>query len=488
MKNWIGVIPLLLVLGVAAAQDEPRADPVVAAMAQASLTSQGMLAQAKRPRREFAREWQRARDVAMDRVKGDLRSPEELAEARTRVAFRYAQGRVMYPFFHWRETDAPEIERDPELTRIVAALPRIDANTWKLGEVREFVDARMHALARERLARDADLGRGDARWLRAKLRVLDAVLEDRAIWKEAATGVIAKHIDDDGARGVDEAIGVWLARRPSEADLARIRMALDADRSKLAGVTSVPYREVSGVTLYLHVREPKQPRAQPRPAMLWLHGGSATEGTWWHSPVTAQALHELGVLLISVELTTGNRFDRDADQTSDSSAAFQYVLDHAAELGVDPRRIGVAGFSSGASLALLLVTRGAAPASEGSGLAPRFPRPAAAIVSGACADPLSKSEDGYFRKVMSKLGNPGDYSPYAQLRSGLPPVLSVHAVQDEYCSHADMTRFTDRSRALGNEVELVSVDGASHFFGFYHADGKRLQRASIEAALSRWGW
>jgi acetyl esterase/lipase len=487
MKNWIAVIPLLLALGIADAKDNPGMDPVAAAMTSASLTPQVMVAQAKLPRGEFAREWQRARDQTMHRLAGELR-PAELADARTRVWFRHAQGRVMYPFFHWRETEAAEIERDPALTRIVAELPRIDASLWKLGEVREFVDARVHALARERLASDADLGRDDARWLRAKLRVLDDVIEDRTIWMEVATGIVARHIDDDGARGIDEAIGLWLARRPDDADVARIRAALDADRSQLAGVRSIPYREVSGVTLFLHIREPERPRAQPKPAMLWLHGGSATEGTWWHSPVTAQALHELGVVLVSVELTTGNRFDRDSDQTSDSSAAYQYVLDHAEELGVDPRRVGVAGFSSGASLALLLVTRGAAPADEGSGLAPRFPRPAAAIVSGACADPLSKSEDGYFRKVMSRFGNPADFSPYAQLRAGLPPVLSVHAVHDEFCSHEDMKRFADRSRALGNEVVLVSVEGASHFFGFNHPEGRRLQRTAIEAALARWGW
>ncbi len=488
MKKWIFVVPVLLALGNAVARDNPGADPVAAAMASASLTPQGMLAQARRPHEEFAREWQRARDQALRRLERELRSPVELAEARTRVWFRHAQGRVMYPFFHWRETDAAEIERDPELIRIVTALPRIDAGKWKLGEVREYVDARVHALARERLSADADLGRGDARWLRAELRVLDDVIEDRAVWLEAATAIIAKHIDDDGARGVDEAIGSWLARRPNDADVTHIRSALDADRAHLADVHSIPYREVSGVTLYLHVREPKQPRARPRPAMLWLHGGSATEGTWWHSPVTGQALHELGVVVISVELTTGNRFDRDADQIGDSVAAYQYVRDHAAELGVDPRRIGVAGFSSGASLALLLVTRGAAPARDGSALATGIPRPAAAIVSGACADPLSKSEDGYFRKVMSRLGDPSDFSPYAQLRGGLPPVLAVHAVGDEFCSHADMTRFADRSRSLGNEVELVSVERASHFFGFYHPEGQRLQRAAIEAALSRWGW
>jgi hypothetical protein len=49
-------------------------------------------------------------------------------------------------------------------------------------------------------------------------------------------------------------------------------------------------------------------------------------------------------------------------------------------------------------------------------------------------------------------------------------------------------RIADRSRGLGNEVELVSVEGASHFFGFYHPEGQRLQRAAIEGALSRWGW
>ncbi len=489
MKNLIALIPLLFVLG-AAAQDRPaeRPDPVAAAMASASLDPPGMLALAKLPRVEFARQWRRARDLAIGQLANAEAGAEGKAEARTRVSFRYAQGRVMYPFFHWRETDAVAIEPDPELPGIVASLPRIDARAWKLREAREFVDARVHALARERLASDADLGRGDARWLRAKLRVLDEVVEDRATWMQAATGIIAKHIDDDGARGVDEAIGTWLARRPPDADLARIRAALDADRSHLAGVRSFPYREVGGVTLFLNVREPQRPRAQPRPVMLWLHGGSATEGTWWHSPVTAQVLHELGVVVVSVELTTGNRFDRDSDQTGDAVAAYRYVRDHAVQLGVDPNRIGVAGFSSGASVALLLVTRGAATPDERGGPAPEFHGPAAAIVSGACADPLSKSEDGYFRKATAGRGDPAEYSPYAQLRAGLPPVLSVHAVGDEYCSYEDMTRFADRSRGLGNEIELVSVEGASHFFGFYHPEGQRLQRAAIEAALSRWGW
>jgi fermentation-respiration switch protein FrsA (DUF1100 family) len=121
-------------------------------------------------------------------------------------------------------------------------------------------------------------------------------------------------------------------------------------------------------------------------------------------------------------------------------------------------------------------------------MSPRFARPAAAIVSGACADPLSQEEDGYFRKSMSRYGDPADFSPYAQLRTALPPVLAIHATADEFCSFSDMSKFVDRSRSLGNEVTLISVEGASHFFGFYHEVGQRQQRTGIVDALRRWGW
>jgi acetyl esterase/lipase len=283
-------------------------------------------------------------------------------------------------------------------------------------------------------------------------------------------------------------MGWWLARSPSAESVRKIQTAIDADRAHLRRARSVQYREVSGVPLFLHILEPEGPSGPPRPAMLWLHGGSANEGTWWHSPITTEALLSAGVVVVAVDLTTGNRFDRDADQVTDASEAFEYVMAHAAELGIDPRRIGAAGFSSGASLALLLGTRGAAPSAMRSGLSPRFPRPAAVIVSGACADPLSDREDGYFRKSAGKLGDPADFSPFAQLRSALPPVLSVHAVQDEFCSFADMQKFAQRSRELGNEVTLVRVEGASHFFGFYHEGGRQQQRAAITEALRRWGW
>jgi acetyl esterase/lipase len=394
----------------------------------------------------------------------------------------------MYPFFHWRESEDASIVPDPELSSVVAALPVIDSSLMELAEVREYIDARVHDLARSHLSTDEDLARGDARWLRAKLRSLEQVLPPGDLRTRKAAEIIAKHVDDDGANGIDAAISSW-RQQPLPADeLRKIEQAMAADRAHASGVRSVIYREVGGVPLHLYVLEPTKPRSEPVPTMLWLHGGSAMEGTWWHSPVTTAALLEAGVIVIAVELTTGNRFDRDSDQITDASAAFDYVVSHARELGVDERRIGAAGFSSGASLALLLATRGVAPARVDTESSRRFRRPSAVIVSGACADPLSQHEDGYFRKTMSRIGNPADFSPYAQIGAGQPPVLSVHATADEYCAFSDMSRFAERYRALGNEITLVSVEGASHFFGFYHEQGQRLQRDAIVDALRRWRW
>lgn len=449
-----------------------------------ALTMQKMLSLAPLPRAQFVREWDALRDAEIARLSGSGAAPD----ARVRLAFQHAQGRVMYPFFHWRETDAAEIEPDPGLAAVLARLPAIDARLWEWPEVRAFADARLHELARQRLATDARLARGDARWLRAELLSLDTLFPARALWMRKATELLKKHIDDDGAYGLDEPMGWWLARSPPPADVREIEAAIAADRAHLRGVRSVKYRDVSGTPLFLHLLEPAAKRSSPRPVMMWLHGGSANEGTWWHSPVTLQALLEEGVVVVGVELTTGNRFDRDSDQVTDASEAFDFLKAHASDFDIDARRIGVAGFSSGGSLALLLATRGAAPSGEGSGLSPRFPRPAAAIVSGACADPLSENADGYFRKTAGKLGDPAALSPFAQLRSSLPPLLAVHATRDEYCPFADMEKFADRSRSLGNEVTLVSVDGASHFFGFYHEEGQRQQRAAIAEALKRWGW
>ena len=206
--------------------------------ASSALTMPRMLTLAPLPRAEFIREWDGLRDAELARIGPD----GSVADARLRLAFQHAQGRVMYPFFHWRETDAASIEPDPALAQVISKLPAIDERIWEFREVREYLDARLHELARQHLASDPDLARGDARWLRAELRSLDALLGSRGLWMRKASELLAKHIDDDGAHGVDEPMGWWLARSPPAESVRKINDAIAADRAHLRCVCSVRYR------------------------------------------------------------------------------------------------------------------------------------------------------------------------------------------------------------------------------------------------------
>jgi fermentation-respiration switch protein FrsA (DUF1100 family) len=72
--------------------------------------------------------------------------------------------------------------------------------------------------------------------------------------------------------------------------------------------------------------------------------------------------------------------------------------------------------------------------------------------------------------------------------AGQPPALLVHATRDEYCAFEDAQAFVERSRAAGNDITLSAVDGATHFFGFYHRPGQEQMRNAIANALAKWGW
>jgi acetyl esterase/lipase len=450
--------------------------------AKAALSIPALIGLAPQERSRFVTAWQSLYDQDLGRLRQAERqgAHREFIERETvRLRFRRVQGRVMFPFFHWRETAEESIVPDPEVPGLLKSVPIEDPRWWSLGEHQELLDALLHARARERLDSAAELRTGDNRWLRAKLDVLSSEVADPRLRLREATRLVAKHVEDNGSKTIEPILERWMAMAPDAESVKRIRESIAADRAHGDGHRSAVYRQVGGIPLELHVMEPTaQDRAEPRPAMLWLHGGSGTEGTWWWSPGITKALLENGIVVAAVEMTTGNRFDADADQFSDAGAAYTWLKEHAADYRIDAQRIGVAGFSSGASTALLLATRGRA-GSDGS-------RPAAVVTMGACANP---DEDAWFRKTMARSNrSPGEFSPMEQVGARQPPLLAIHATADEYCGYADMKQFMERYLAAGNEAELVSVRDARHFFGFHHKVGQQQAREAIAASLKRWGW
>lgn len=506
---------VLLVLSSATASaqsgDQARARP--ADVAPPALNTGTLLRLVSLPRAEFTAAWDSLRRVdeaasaSASETASEMDSGVPSAGA-LRTRYLWAMGRVLYPYFHWRETDAAAVEPDPALDSIVRALPLELAAAESLSEYRQFLGAYIHERARTRIATDPSLTRGDNRWLRAELSVVEEELRSPALRLAEADRLLAAHIEENGGKGLDDIFERYRALAPTPERLAELLELRASDLARRNGHEVAVYTERDGVPLEVHVLPPTASdstagagagagavagavtgavtpgRDSLHPAMLWIHGGSLNTGTWWHCPVFCTELRARGVTVIAVELRTGSRFESGPlEQLDDATTALAWTHANAPRLGIDAERIGVAGFSSGATIALLLASRTA--------ITPGATQPAAVMALGACADPIAPHEDGFFRKRIRAVGlRPADYSPLALARGaklgGIAPLLVVHGGDDEYCSLGDAEQFVGALPA--DRAAFVVVPDAPHFFPFYMRSGQQQLRDAIGAALGQWGW
>jgi acetyl esterase/lipase len=341
------------------------------------------------------------------------------------------------------------------------------------------------------LARRPALRRGDAQWLRAEFAAALELFRSESAQRSVTTAMLLTHLVDDNERGVDSVYAQWVALRPDSASRRRVDSLIAAHHAARAGHAVDTYRRIDDVPLELHILRPTAgDTSGVRPAMLWFHGGSGTSGNWSHSPGIVRELRRLGLVVVSVEYRTASRFDAGPiEQADDARAAFEYVQRNADRLRIDPDRIGVAGFSSGAGLALWLGTRGHSAHALNTEVVETERRyPAAVITSGVCVDPAGPKEDGYFRKRVSERASVRLFSPIDLIAAGQPRTLVIHAANDEYCDFTDAERFSVMSGAVGNDVRFVPVPNATHFFGFYDRSGQAIMHSAIEDALAHWGW
>jgi acetyl esterase/lipase len=455
--------------------------------APSAVSTKQFMAQAPQPWETFAPAWAKARRADDERLAAlaDSVTPAFVAREHARIAYQWALGQVLFPFIHWRETDVPKLTPDGSPATRLGDVP-VEAPEWSaLSEYQAFIAAYLHEQARIKMASDPALRTGDNRWLRAELAAA-LELKTPSLRLEQASRVVETHVTDDGARDIEPTWKDYLALDPPADVRERIEKAIADDRAHRDGHRIEVYQTVDGVPLEIHVLTPTGDAhpAGATPAMLWFHGGSGTEGTWWHCPIFCKALRENGVIVLAVELRTGNRFDTGPlEYLDDASAAWRWTVAHATELGIDRNRIGVAGFSSGATLALITATRGI---DSKDGKPAQFP--AAVIAMGGCANPIGPEEDGWFRRRVAERGAPSDFSPIDRVKAGEPPLLAVHASEDEYCSSAQMRTFVDRYQAAGNDATLVWVPDVGHFFPFYFPPGVEQVRGTLTATLKKWGW
>lgn len=251
----------------------------------------------------------------------------------------------------------------------------------------------------------------------------------------------------------------------------------------LPGAETRVFRELAPEPLRLHVMKPKDWKAgDRRPALVWFFGGGWTRGTPANAIGFAKWAADLGLVGVAPDYRVKDRFGTSPlESVADARAAVRWVQDHAAELGVDPRRVVVGGNSAGGHVALWTAIAHTPPGSA-EGEAPKH-KPVALLLTSAVSD-TSKLK-GY---TPARFGeNAEALSPVHQLDAKMPPMLVFHGDADTTVPQAQSLALRDKLLATGNSVEFISVPGGSHNFGGDLPEWKEKTRTLMAEFLTKQG-
>ncbi|WP_245994631.1 alpha/beta hydrolase [Nocardioides immobilis] len=141
--------------------------------------------------------------------------------------------------------------------------------------------------------------------------------------------------------------------RDEEVPIAMMRSNMVREAAIVGGQQSIgEVRElVVGGRPARHYLPSEPVSSDPGPLLVYFHGGGWIEGDLDTHDAPCRRLAErsgVPVLALTYRLAPEHPFPAAHD---DAEAGFRWVVDHAAELGADPQRIGVGGDSAGGNLA-----------------------------------------------------------------------------------------------------------------------------------------
>ena len=239
----------------------------------------------------------------------------------------------------------------------------------------------------------------------------------------------------------------------------------------------------AGQPLRARAYTPRDAGAGPLPLLLFLHGGGWVTGDLDSHDAVSRALANASgckVVAIAYRLAPEHKFPA---ALLDAYAALRWLAEHAAELGVDPRRIAISGDSAGGNLAAAVSLM----ARDRGGPALAFQVLVYPVAQHAFDSPsYLEYADGHLltREGMRWYWNhylPDTAAGLDPLASpllapdlrGLPPALVITAECDPLCDESEA--YAKRLAQAGVAVEYKRYDGMIHaFFSLGHVldDGR----------------
>ena len=260
---------------------------------------------------------------------------------------------------------------------------------------------------------------------------------------------------------------------------------LEPARSEIDGATSHVFRKVDGISLSLFVFAPTtSPTGGTalHPAVILFYGGGWLFGHPDQFAPQAQYLAKRGAVAILPDyraycrahtLVTG--------QMDDAAAAVIWVRSHAAELGVDPKRIAVSGGSSGGHLAVSTAVFPQSAKTAGGGTISS--KPDLLVLFYPCLDLTSEFE----KSSADAFGGHGkDVSPLFHIGAGLPPTVIFQGTKDPL--YPEGKAYCAKARRRGNACQFFEVKDAQHGFFVRPGPAYDFGLAGMDEVLTKSGF
>ncbi|MEY2588778.1 MAG: acetyl esterase [Acidimicrobiaceae bacterium] len=213
------------------------------------------------------------------------------------------------------------------------------------------------------------------------------------------------------------------------------------------------------------------PLGDPRPILVWYHGGGWVIGDLDTADVTCRSLaNATGAIVVSVDyrLAPEHRFPAAVD---DCVAALEWVIAHGDELSGDPSRIAVGGDSAGGNLAAVVSLD-----ARDKGIALRHQLLVYPVTDATLSQPsMEENAESYLLTKESMVwfvdhylgaqGDPKDprLSPlHADELAGVAPATVFTAEFDPLRDEGEA--YAERLREADVPVELTRFDGMVHSF------------------------
>lgn len=242
----------------------------------------------------------------------------------------------------------------------------------------------------------------------------------------------------------------------------------------------VPYKTVGKLTLQISIFNPPGHRPdQPVAGIVFFHGGAFNIGAPANFYAQAQYLASRGMVAMSVEYRIRSRHQStQREAVADAMSAVRWVRRHTSELGLDPKRIAVAGGSAGGFLAAAVTTLSGLD--EPGEDTTTSTRPNALILFNSMMDrgPGSRA----FAKVEAELGGRWKtISPLHNLYPHLPPTIHFLGTADKNITVASAQKMKSEIEKIGGRCDLHLYEGQEHgFFNYGRGDNTYYRLTLIE--------